>query len=122
VHQWDPGQHRGVVAQELGAKVVRSIDQHAAPLQQALGAGGVESGLDGRDLDRGVALGKRRGERPNFGRADSRMLVQDLAVQVALFHHVIVNHDQAAQASRGQRKGRTAAQSTRADQQDGFFK
>lgn len=122
MHQWGSGQDRGVVAQELGVKVVRCIHQHGTPLQQARGAGGVEAGLYRGHFDRGIALRERGGKRSHLGRTNSRVLVQHLAVQVALFHDVVVNHHQATQASRGQRKRRTTAQSARSNQQDRFFK
>ena len=117
VHQRDPQLHAGIVEQVTDREVVRAVQHHVHTFEQAFDVPGGHARLHGIDLRAWVERAQRRLRRNHLRFADTRLGMQDLPLQVAPIHHVVVRQPQVAYARRRQIERGRRTEPTGADHQ-----
>ena len=109
--------HRGVVEQVAAGEVVGAVHHHVVAGQYLHDVVGPEPGVVGDHVHVGVEGGEGLLGRVDLALAHPVDVVEDLALQVRLVHHVHVHDAEGADAGRGQIHGGRGAQAARPQQQ-----
>jgi hypothetical protein len=107
--------HAGIVEQVARREVIGAVDDHVDALQQALDIRRGHAFLDRLDAHARIERGERGARRFHFRRADARVDMQDLALQVAAVDDIVVGDAQRAHAGGRQVIRHRRTESARAD-------
>ena len=110
--------HAGVVHQIAGGEVVRAVDDDVEAGEDLLHVAAVEPGLEAFHFHAWIERFQGLPGGSYLGHADTCIGVQNLPLQVAAVHHVVVHQSERADPCRGKIECGRGTQPTGADQQD----
>ena len=112
-----PREDARVVDQVAGRRIVRTVQHNVVAGHYVHRVATVQLDVVDGNADEGVERANRMGQWRGFWKADGRLAVHDLSVQVAQLDAVVIHHAQFTDASRRQVNGRRAAKSSRSQNQ-----
>ena len=117
VHQGLAELHASIVDQVASVEIVGAVDHQVVGAYQFQGVVGIQRGVVGVDLDMTVEVLQALLGGLYLGHAEGAVAVDDLALQVAAFHHVKVHQPQGAHPGSRQIQADRRAQTASADDQ-----
>src|SRR5205085_11183744 len=109
---------RGVVDQVAGGEVVGPVHDHVVAVDDVQDVVRAQADVVGDDVDVGVERGQGLLGRVHLALTHPVEVVEDLALEVGLVHHVHVDDAEGSDPGRGQVEGRRRPQATGAEQED----
>ncbi len=110
-----------VIDQVAGVEIVGAVDHQVIGAHQFQGVIGIQRGVVGVDLDMTVEVLQALPGGFDLGHTEGAVAMDDLALQVAAFHHVEIHQAHSADAGRRQVQADGRAQAAGADDQHFCF-